>query len=100
MEKAGNYGDSPQNRNLLTDSFAPPQGCSGRKNIITDFTAGTGVADVLRLSLGTAFDTLSEVLAAATQVGANTVITFDVNNTITLNNVTKTALVADDFAFV
>jgi Ca2+-binding RTX toxin-like protein len=70
------------------------------QDTITDFVAGAGIADVIELSLGSAFDSLSEVLAAAVQSGTNTIITFDASNKITLNNLTKTALVVDDFVFV
>ena len=71
------------------------------KDVISDFTAGTGVADVIEFAgLGASFDSFSEVMAAATQVGSNTVIAFDVSNTITLNNVTRSLLVADDFRFM
>jgi Ca2+-binding RTX toxin-like protein len=67
---------------------------------ITDFVAGAGTThDVLQLSLGTQFSSLAQVIAASTQVGANTVITIDATDTITLNNVTKTALVASNFVF-
>ncbi|MBI2718425.1 MAG: DUF4214 domain-containing protein, partial [Rhizobiales bacterium] len=66
---------------------------------VTDFNPGTGVDDVISLSLGTAFDTYAEVMAVATQVGADTVITIDATDKITLIGVLKTALVADDFAF-
>ena len=77
--------------------FAPGFG----KDVITDFTAGTVTAhDVLQISMGTAFDTLAEILAAATQVGANTVINFDLNTSITLNGVTKASLVDADFKFM
>jgi hypothetical protein len=44
--------------------------------------------------------TLVEVLGAAAKVGSNTVITIDANNTITPNDILKTALVANDFVFV
>ena len=68
---------------------------------ITDFTAGAGTThDTLQLSLGAQFSSLAQVIAAATQVGANTVITVDATDTITLNNVNKTALVASNFVFV
>jgi Ca2+-binding RTX toxin-like protein len=70
------------------------------KDTVTDFSAGLGVADVLRLTLGTAFDTYAEVMAAATQVGTNTVIAINANDTITLTGVLKASLVADDFVFV
>jgi Ca2+-binding RTX toxin-like protein len=66
---------------------------------VTDFTAGAGVGDVLRISHGTSFNTYAEVYAAAAQSGANTIITFNATTKITLNNVTKTNLVEDDFAF-
>jgi trimeric autotransporter adhesin len=67
---------------------------------ITDFVAGAGTThDTLQLSLGTQFSSLAQVIAASTQVGANTVITIDATDTITLNNVTKTALVASNFVF-
>jgi hypothetical protein len=67
---------------------------------ISDFEAGTGVADVISLSLGTAFDSYAEVMAATSQVGADTVITIDASNKITLTGVLTSALGADDFAFI
>lgn len=67
---------------------------------IGDFTGGAGAGDVIRLiGLGSAFDTFAEVMNAATQVGANTVINFGGGDSITLLNVTKASLVADDFIF-
>lgn len=69
-------------------------------DLFTDFTAGAGVGDVIRIvGLGTAFDTFAEVLAATTQVGADAVIDLGSGRTITLAGVAKTSLVADDFAF-
>jgi trimeric autotransporter adhesin len=70
------------------------------KDVITDFIAGLGATDILHLTLGTAFDTYAEVMAAATQVGTDVVITIDANNSITLQHVLMTALVADDFLYV
>jgi Ca2+-binding RTX toxin-like protein len=70
------------------------------KDVVTDFSAGAAVADVLRLSLGANFDTYAEVMAAAVQVGSNTVINISANDTITLNGVTKTSLVDNDFNFL
>jgi Ca2+-binding RTX toxin-like protein len=70
------------------------------KDIITDFQSGAAVSDYLQLHISTTFDTFAEVYAVATQVGANTVITITANDTITLNNVLKTSLVANDFWFV
>lgn len=69
------------------------------KDTITDFVAGAGSADLIEFD-DAVFADLSAVLAAATQVGADTLITYDIDNTVTLKNVTKTNLHADDFRFV
>ncbi len=67
---------------------------------ITEFAAGDGAThDTLQLSLGAQFTSLAQVIAASTQVGANTVITIDAADTITLNNVNKSSLVASNFVF-
>lgn len=67
---------------------------------VLGFAAGAGVADVVRLiGMGPAFDSFAEVMAAAAQVGADTVIDFGGGNTITLVGVAMATLVADDFAF-
>ncbi len=70
------------------------------KDVIQDFTAGLGATDILRLSLGANFDSFAEIMAVATQVGSNTVITIDAADTITLSNLQWSTLVADDFIFV
>jgi Ca2+-binding RTX toxin-like protein len=67
---------------------------------ISDLEAGAPVTDVIRLSIGTAFDTFSEVIAAATQSGTDTVIAFDASNSLILSNTLKGSLVANDFLFV
>lgn len=69
------------------------------KDTITDFVAGAGTDDLIEFD-DAVFADLSAVLAAATQVGADTVITYDADNTITLKNVTMSNLHADDFRFV
>lgn len=69
------------------------------KDTITDFLAGSGTDDVIEFD-DEVFADLSAVLAAATQVGADTVISYDADNTITLKNVTMSNLHADDFRFV
>jgi Ca2+-binding RTX toxin-like protein len=69
------------------------------KDTITDFVAGAASADVIEFD-DAVFADLSAVLSAASQVGADTLITYDANNTITLKNVTKTNLHTDDFRFV
>lgn len=71
------------------------------KDVISDFTAGTGVADVIEFAgFGASFDSFTEVMAAATQVGSNTVIAVDFNNSITLTNVSLMSLATDDFRFM
>jgi Ca2+-binding RTX toxin-like protein len=93
----GNAGNDTLTGGLGNDSFDFSTGFG--KDIVTDFTAGLGATDVLHFTLGIAFDTYAEIMAAATQVGSNTVITIDANDTITLTNVQKTTLVTDDFLF-
>jgi len=67
---------------------------------ITDFTPGAGTDDVIRLfAFGAAFDSFAEVEAAASQVGADTVIDFGGGNSITLEGVAVGSLHADDFLF-
>ncbi len=66
---------------------------------ITDFQAGAGSADVLEFDTSL-FTDFEAVLAAAAQVGDDTVITYDASNTVTLKNVAVTSLHDDDVRFV
>ncbi|WP_172402057.1 calcium-binding protein [Ensifer aridi] len=66
---------------------------------ITDFKAGAGTDDVLEFD-STLFADFESVLAAASQVGSDTVIAFDAANTVTLKNVTLANLHADDVRFL
>ncbi|ARO33654.1 hemolysin-type calcium-binding domain-containing protein (plasmid) [Rhizobium sp. NXC14] len=68
------------------------------KDAVTDFSAGSGIGDILDIS-NDLFADFASVLAAATQVGADTVITHDANTSITLKNVALTSLHQDDFRF-
>ena len=70
-------------------------------DVITDFEAGAGTDDAIRLfNLGPAFDTFAEVLAATTDNGmGNTVIDFGGGDTITLQGVAIAQLHQDDFVF-
>ena len=61
--------------------------------------AGAAVGDVIQLDAAL-FGDFADVVAHASQVGANTVITLDAANSITLNNVTLANLNANDFLFV
>lgn len=69
------------------------------RDVVSDFVAGAGTDDVMQFDHAL-FADFNAVLAAATQDGANTVITYDANNTITLTNVAVASLHANDFIFV
>jgi hypothetical protein len=68
---------------------------------ITDFTAGAGTPDKIdvRAFGSSGIHGITDVLAHATQVGADTVIDFGGGDMITLSNVAKADLSADDFIF-
>ena len=66
---------------------------------IRDFTAGAGGVDEIDLRALSSIASLADVLARATQVGANTVIDFGGGNTLTLENINRANLVSSDFLF-
>jgi Ca2+-binding RTX toxin-like protein len=68
------------------------------QDTITDFTAGAGSVDVIQIDTNV-FADFAAVMNAASQVGADTVITADASNVITLKNVTLSSLHQDDFSF-
>ena len=69
-------------------------------DIITDFNEGSDIRDVVRLvGFGANFDTFSEILAATTQVGADSIINLGGGNTITLIGIEKSNLHQNDFVF-
>jgi Ca2+-binding RTX toxin-like protein len=74
---------------------------SGPAVTIGDFVAGANTDDKIDLKAfaGAGIHDLNAVLALATQSGADTVIDFGGGHIITLQNVTKTDLNADDFIF-
>ena len=72
---------------------------SSGADTITDFVAGAGGVDEIDLRAFTSIHNLADVLALATQSGANTIINFGGGNTLTLQNVTKTDLISGDFVF-
>jgi hypothetical protein len=70
------------------------------KDIITDFQAGVGAGDVIQFD-HTLFANFNAVLSKTTDDGhGNTVITYDANNTLTIQHILKANLAADDFLFV
>ena len=70
----------------------------GNSGVASTLVAGSGV-DTLRFN-ATLFSSFSAAMADASQVGANTVFTIDANDTVTLDNVNKTSLTANNFHFV
>ncbi|HNS87799.1 MAG TPA: hypothetical protein PKH09_12925, partial [Parvularculaceae bacterium] len=68
-------------------------------DIIMDMNEGSDIRDVIEINgFGSSFDSFDEILAAATQVGADTVININ-GNTITLVGIDKGNLHANDFIF-
>jgi hypothetical protein len=65
-------------------------------DVVTNF--GTA-KDTLQFN-ATLFASFSAAMAAATQVGANTVFTIDASDKVTLDNVTKGSLTASNFHFI
>ncbi len=73
----------------------------GDDDVITAFSAGAASDDVILISgYGSTFDSFSEVLAAASDNGVDTVIDFGGGDSITLVGVLVSQLHADDFAFL
>jgi Ca2+-binding RTX toxin-like protein len=75
------------------DTFAFPNAMGHDE--VTNF----GIAkDTLQFN-ATLFSNFTAAMNAASQVGANTVFAIDGNDTVTLDNVTKTSLTAGNFHF-
>jgi hypothetical protein len=91
----GGAGDDLVTGGLGNDTFV----YRGGADIIADFVEGAGGIDRIGLAKGLGAHFLSDVLALATQAGADTVIDFGNGNTLTLQNVLKTSLVSSDFVF-
>ncbi len=94
---SGGSGDDTLTGGLGNDTFVFKAGFG--HDTIADFTPGAGTDDVLQVD-NTLFADFEAVLAAAAQVGSDTVIAFDAANTITLKNVGLANLHADDVRFV
>ena len=111
------YGNAGVASTLVADSGADILSVTGTAG--TTLTGGAG-ADTFAFpnimgqdevtNFGIAKDTLqfnaslfanfTAAMNAASQSGANTVFTIDTNDTVTLDNVTKTSLTAGNFHFV
>ncbi len=79
------------------DAFTAAQG-SGMDRI-RDFTTGGPEDRVVMVDMGPFFATFDQVMAAAVQQGADTVITFAAGHGLILEGVSKAALTVDDFVF-
>ena len=75
--------------------FAPGFG----NDVITDFNAVAKTQDVIEFDRSV-FATVSELLGASSQVGADVVIAAGADDSLTLKNVQLSAFHADDFRFV
>jgi Ca2+-binding RTX toxin-like protein len=78
-----------------TFTFGPGFG----KDVVMDFQAGAGTPDLIGFDQAL-FANMAAIMANANQVGSDTVISFDAQNSITLKNVVLANLHADDFRFV
>jgi Ca2+-binding RTX toxin-like protein len=94
---AGYGGDD-----LLTggagDDFFYIDHSSGSDRVL-DFHAGDDMEDEVGLGLGFDFDSFSEVMAVATQLGADTILNFAPDTQLTLVGINVAALTATDFYF-
>jgi len=93
----GNGGDTLTG-GTGTDTFHFSFGGTGH-DIITDFLAGAGSADVLEFETGI-FADMAAVIASASDDGTDTTIAIDDDTSITLQNVLVSQLHQDDFQFV
>ncbi|MEO1109809.1 MAG: calcium-binding protein [Pseudomonadota bacterium] len=94
----GGAGDDELWGRAGSDTFVFRFGEAGH-DTITDFSAGAVSDDVIEFETAV-FANFSEVLAAASDDGADTTIAIDANTSITLQNVTVSNLHQDDFQFV
>ncbi|MCK5167294.1 MAG: calcium-binding protein, partial [Rhodospirillaceae bacterium] len=65
-------------------------------DVITDFNAG-GVEDALDITGLNAFVGFADVMASASQVGADVIIDFGAGDSVTLNGAMLADLTVDDF---
>ncbi len=93
---AGGHGNDTLTGGAGDDRFVFHNGDG--QDTVTDFAPGDAAGDVIDLHNYDATD-FASLQPFMTQVGADTVIAFDAQNTITLHNVTMTQLNAGDFIF-
>ncbi|MBR0873143.1 hypothetical protein JQ633_22495 [Bradyrhizobium tropiciagri] len=91
----GGTGADTMTGGLGRDTFVYAPGYGA--DTVTDFAGGVGLGDRVSLVAFGAIHNVTDALAFATQVGSDTVFNFGNGDTLTLQNVTKANLVADDF---
>ena len=72
---------------------------NGGADTVTDFIAGASSLDTIDLTAVVSVHSLAQILAIAIQSGADTVINFGGGNSVTLQDVTESNLIASDFDF-
>ena len=92
----GGAGDDVMSGGSGSDSFVFAKGFG--KDTITDFNPNGASHDVVVFDH--VFGDFASAMNSASQVGADTVFTFDDHTTLTLQNVHLDSLTADDFRFV
>jgi serralysin len=93
----GGSGNDTQTGGTESDTFVFHAGFG--IDTITDFVAGAGSDDLIEFD-ASFFADFNAIMAAAFTSGANTVITLDASNTLTLQNVILSSLHQDDFRLV
>ncbi|WP_158548586.1 tandem-95 repeat protein [Parvularcula marina] len=98
---SGGMGDDTLIGGSGDDTFTFFGNVENGDNLLTDFDTGAGSEDVIRLvGFGEAFDEFADILAAASQVGLNTVIDLGGGNSIILTDTVVADLHQDDFVFI
>lgn len=75
-------------------------GTGDGRDTIYDMQSGNGAGDVVRLAATLGINSYASLQAHAAQVGADTVITFDNDTTLTILNTQQWSLAVDDFVFI
>lgn len=75
-------------------------GTGDGRDTIYDVQGGNGTGDVIQLSTALGVNSYASLQAHASQVGADTIFTFDNNTSLTLLNTQQWSLAVDDFVFV
>lgn len=94
----GEAGNDTLIGGLGNDIFIIQAG-SGRDTVV-DFLSGNGATDMMQISRAMGIDSYYEIQTRAMQVGSDTVVTLDNDNSITFLNTARWSLAIDDFIFI